>query len=230
MGDDQSPIISVAPLRPAEIIIIIIKGEMPSFFGVWRFARSCLRPTRRLTTAMAPTHVLRALWTSMQPHELSLTTLPIATTDYTVNRRIACTLMCAATLSCGCPRLPAVASEPGFTPLGVAEKELPPARSPVHPRKAPPLAQTRRLQPSCEQRVVGDLQQPPPVEGCSSPTFCLPGRRPTSGQPSARRARKVAEGAASGVGVTGARDRPPSARLWLERGPAATAELRESRW
>ena len=110
------------------------------------------------------------------------------------------------------------------------EKELPPARSPVHPRKALRLAQTRRLQPSCELCVVTDLLCAPPVEGRRPPTFCLPGRRPTSGQPSARRARKVAEGAASGVGVTGARARPPRASLWLERGPAATAELRESRW
>ena len=98
-----------------------------------------------------------------------------------------------------------------------------------HPQSPPACANA----PSAARfRVVVacDLSSAQPVEGRASPTFCLPGRRPTLGQPSARRARKVAEGAASGVGVTGARARPPSARLWLERGTAATAELRESRW
>ena len=100
----------------------------------------------------------------------------------------------------------------------------------MHPRKALPLAQTRRLQPSCGRCVVADLWCAPPVEGRRSPTFCLPGRRPTSGQPGARRARQVAEGAASGVGVTGARARRARASLWLERGTAATASCRDSRW
>ena len=78
--------------------------------------------------------------------------------------------------------------------------------------------------------VAGDLSQAQPVKGRSSPTFCLPGHRPTSGQPTARRARQVAEGAASGVGATGARARPSRASPWLERGTATTASCRGSRW
>ena len=110
------------------------------------------------------------------------------------------------------------------------EKEVPQARSPVRNRNALPLAQTRRLQPSSERAVVGDLRAAPPLEGRASPTFCLPGRRPTSGQPSGRRARQVAEGAASGLGATGARARPSRASIWLERGTATTASCRGSRW
>ena len=107
--------------------------------------------------------------------------------------------------------------------------ELRKAIAPVRNRRALPLARSRHLKPYCGRYATTDLWYAPPVKGCGVPTFCLSSRLPCWGHPGARRAGRVAEGAAGGVDGTGARARRTTPGTWLAASTAATAELRERR-